>query len=131
MSNGKGRLVGYWVATALFTSGMLASGIAQVTKAKDMMDLMAPLGYPPYFATVLGTWKILGVIAVLAPGFLLLKEWAYAGFIFAMSGAAISHIAVGHGIGDVIPPFMQGVFMTLSWYLRPDHRKLSVNKKSN
>lgn len=70
----------YWVATALFTIGMFSSGLQQLMRSKQMVDILTNLGYPAYLMTILGVWKILGVIAVLIPGFKLLKEWAYAGF---------------------------------------------------
>ena len=75
--------------------GMVSTGIVQLLKAKEEVDMITHLGYPVYFLTILGVWKILGVIAVLIPKFPLLKEWAYAGFFFAMSGAIFSHIACG------------------------------------
>ena len=76
----------YWVATALLAIGMLQSGIFAVLRTKQWVDLVTSLGYPVYFLTILGTWKILGVIAILVLRFKLLKEWAYAGFFFAMTG---------------------------------------------
>lgn len=122
------KLIIYWVATCLTAFGMLASGIAQVLQVKAWVDIIVPLGYPPYFLYIIGIWKILGAIVILIPGFKLVKEWAYAGLFFAMTGAVASHLACGHGVGDVIPPFMQTVFIILSWYFRPANRKIiSVN----
>jgi hypothetical protein len=116
----------YWIATALFCFGMLASGLAQLFHTKAMIDLVTPLGYPVYFLSIIGTWKVLGVIAVLVPRFKLLKEWAYAGFFFVMTGAFVSHLASGdHSIKGLIGPFMQTVFIILSWYFRPADRKIS------
>jgi uncharacterized membrane protein YphA (DoxX/SURF4 family) len=116
----------YWVATALLAIGMLQSGIFAVLKTKQWVDLVVSLGYPPYFLTILGIWKILGVIAILIPRFKLLKEWAYAGFFFAMTGAIASHLASGdHSIKGLIGPFFQIVFIILSWYFRPANRKVS------
>ena len=116
----------YWIATALFCFGMLASGLQQVFHTKAMIDLVTPLGYPVYFLYIIGTWKVLGVIAVLVPRFKLLKEWAYAGFFFVMTGAFVSHLASGdHSIKGLIGPFMQTVFIILSWYFRPADRKIS------
>jgi uncharacterized membrane protein len=126
----KRKLIIYWIATALMSFGMLGSGIAQVCRAKAMIDLIVPLGYPVYFLSILGTWKILGVIAILIPGFKLLKEWAYAGFFFAMTGALASHLACGdYEIKAIIGPVMQTVFIVSSWYFRPANRKIiSVNQ---
>jgi uncharacterized membrane protein YphA (DoxX/SURF4 family) len=117
----------YWVATALLAFGMLASGVQQIFRAQAMIDLIAPLGYPVYFLYIIGVWKVLGVVAILVPRFKLLKEWAYAGFFFAMTGAFVSHLAVGHyEIKELIGPFMQTVFIILSWYFRPADRKIVV-----
>ncbi len=116
----------YWVATGLLSIGMLASGIQQALRTKAMVDLIIPLGYPTYFLTLIGIWKILGVIAILMPKFKLVKEWAYAGFFFIMTGALFSHLAMGnYGIKEIIGPIMQAIFIILSWYFRPLNRKIS------
>jgi len=87
-----------------------------------------PLGYPTYFISIIGVWKMLGIIAILIPGFKLLKEWAYAGIFFVMSGAVISHIASNDISAQIVAPFSLAVFTVLSWYLRPADRKIiSVN----
>ncbi len=119
----------YWVFTALVAFGMLASGVQQIVQNKEMADMLAHLGYPPYFMTIIGVWKILAVIAILIPGFKLLKEWAYAGLFFTMTGALISHLACGdHGVKELLGPIMQTIFIILSWYFRPANRKVtSVN----
>ncbi len=115
----------YWVATVLLAFGMLVSGLQQIFHTKEMTGMVAHLGYPPYFMNILGIWKILGVIAILIPRFKLVKEWAYAGFFFAMTGALVSHLAIGDdGLKEIIGPFMQTVFIILSWYFRPVGRKI-------
>lgn len=125
----KGKLITYWIATALLSFGMLGSGLAQVFHAKEMVALVVPLGYPEYFLTIIGVWKVLGVIAILLPKFKLVKEWAYAGFFFVMTGAFFSHLAYGDtGIQEYAGPVMQTLFIILSWYFRPADRKItSVN----
>ncbi|HZZ75189.1 MAG TPA: DoxX family protein [Puia sp.] len=121
----KRNLAIYWIATTLMSVGMLGSGLAQIIHAKQMVDLIVPLGYPLYILYIIGTWKILGVIAILVPGFKLLKEWAYAGFFFVMTGALISHLAAGdYGLKGLIGPFMQTIFILTSWYFRPANRKI-------
>jgi len=116
----------YWVATGLLALGMLQSGIFAILRAKQWVDLVVSLGYPLYFLTILGIWKILGVIAILIPQFKLLKEWAYAGFFFAMTGAIASHLACGdHSVKGIIGPFFQIVFIIFSWYFRPASRKIN------
>jgi hypothetical protein len=121
----KKNLAIYWIATGLMSVGMLGSGLAQIAHAKEMIDLVVPLGYPLYILYIIGVWKILGVIAILVPGFRLLKEWAYAGFFFVMTGALISHLAIGdYGLKGLIGPFMQIIFIITSWYFRPANRKI-------
>jgi len=123
MKNGK--LIVYWVATLLLSLGMLGSGLAQIFHAQAMIDLVVPLGYPVYFLSIIGIWKVLGVIAILIPKFKLVKEWAYAGFFFVMTGALISHLASGdYAIKAILGPVMQTIFVILSWYCRPADRKI-------
>jgi uncharacterized membrane protein YphA (DoxX/SURF4 family) len=123
------KIILYWVATAMLAFGMLGSGIQQILRTQAMIDLIRPLGYPLYFLYIIGVWKVLGIIAILVPGFKLLKEWAYAGFFFVMTGALVSHLAIGDdGLKAIIGPLMQTVFIILSWYFRPvDRRIVSVN----
>jgi hypothetical protein len=122
----KGKLITYWVATALLSVGMLGSGIAQLMRAKEMVGILAHLGYPLYLMSILGTWKILGVIAILLPGFKLVKEWAYAGLFFTMTGALVSHLIMGDNGKAVIGPAAQTIFIVLSWYCRPANRKIDT-----
>lgn len=114
----------YWITTLWLALGMLSTGIVQLMKIQEEVDNMTHLGYPLYLLTLLGIWKILGVGAILIPKFTLLKEWAYAGFFFAMSGAVISHIAIDGFTGKVFPPLLLLVLTILSWYFRPADRKI-------
>ena len=114
----------YWIATLWLALGMLSTGIVQLIKMKAETDMMAHLGYPLYFLTILGVWKILGVITVLIPKFPLLKEWAYAGFFFVMSGAAFSHVAAGDSAKDFFGPVLLLILTFVSWYFRPADRKV-------
>lgn len=117
----------YWISTVWLALGMLASGVQQLLHTKSFVDIVIPLGYPLYFLTILGVWKILGVIAILIPKFTLLKEWAYAGFFFAMSGAVFSHIAAGDPMTAVIPSLVLLIMTVTSWYFRPSNRKITVS----
>lgn len=115
----------YWIATSLLAIGMLQSGVFAILRTKQWVDLVTGLGYPVYFLTILGVWKILGVIAILIPGYKLLKEWAYAGFFFAMTGALVSHLACSdYEAKAILGPLFQTVFIVLSWYFRPTDRKI-------
>ncbi len=114
----------YWVATIFLSFGMLAGGVQQMLQIGGYNQIVTQLGYPLYMLSILGTWKILGVIAILIPKRPLLKEWAYAGFFFAMSGAAISHFAVGEAFVEALPSMILLLVVVLSWYFRPADRKL-------
>lgn len=119
----------YWVATLFLSVGMLAGGIQQMLQVGGYNEIVTQLGYPLYLLSIIGTWKILGVIAILIPKFPLLKEWAYAGFFFVMTGAAISHLAVGQPFVETIPALILLIAIVLSWYFRPTDRKISSNNK--
>jgi DoxX-like family len=119
----------YWIATIWMSFGMLSGGIAQLFKVKETIEGITHLGYPAYFLTIIGAWKILGVIAVLLPAgrqvFLnLLREWAYAGFFFLMTGAIYSHIACGDAAKENFGPALLVILIVVSWYFRPADRKI-------
>ena len=120
----KRKKIGYWIATCWLALGMFSTGVVQLIATKEEVDLMTHLGYPLYFLQIIGVWKLLGVVAVLIPKYPLLKEWTYAGFFFAMTGAIYSHVALGDGPVDSFGPTLLLVLTVLSWYLRPDDRKL-------
>jgi uncharacterized membrane protein YphA (DoxX/SURF4 family) len=117
----------YWVSTAWLALGMLSTGIVQVIHLKEEVEVMTRLGYPLYFLTIIGVWKILGVITVLIPKFPLLKEWTYAGFFFVMSGAIFSHLASGDKAMEFFGPSLLIVLTILSWYFRPVDRRIVSN----
>ena len=124
LHTGKAGKIIYWIFTIWLALGMLSTGIVQLLKVKGEVEFILDLGYPLYFLTLLGIWKILGVVAVLIPKFPLLKEWTYAGFFFAMSGAVFSHIAMGNSISEIFPPLLLLILTMLSWYFRPADRKI-------
>lgn len=115
-----GRTIGFWLATGIVALANGPGGVAYVLGAMD--DGMRHLGYPLYFGTILGVWKILGTIALLSPVFApwvgTVKEWAYAGLFFVLSGAVVSHLAVGDGLGGAMPPLVVLAALTASWTLR-------------
>ena len=114
----------YWVATGLLAFGMLAQGLAQLIHTNGYTNIITHLGYPLYFLDIIGAWKLLGVMAVLMPRFTLVKEWAYAGFFFVMSGAVASHIASGDSVTDLLPSLVLLGLIGVSWYFRPANRKI-------
>lgn len=116
----------YWVTTVWLALGMVSTAIVQLLKMKEGqggVGMITQLGYPVYFLTLPGVWKILGAIAVLIPKFSLLKEWAYAGFFFALTGAISSHIATG-SVHEIFPSLLLLVLTLVAWYLRPADRKI-------
>ncbi len=115
----------YWSVTIFLSIGMLAGGIQQMLQIGGYNEIASNLGYPLYLLSIIGVWKILGVFAILIPKFTLLKEWAYAGFFFVMSGAFISHLAVGQAFTEAIPSLILLIATILSWYLRPAGRKIN------
>jgi uncharacterized membrane protein len=119
----------YWIATILLSLGMLSGGVAQILKVQQNVEGTVHLGYPIYIMSILGVWKILGVIAIIIPKFKLLKEWAYAGFFFAMTGAVISHITVGDTFLQFLAPLIFVILTIVSWYYRPTDRKIILNEK--
>lgn len=114
----------YWIATAWLALGMFSTGFVQLFKINPETDFLAHLNYPVYFPTILGIWKLLGVVAILIPRFPLLKEWAYAGFFFAMTGAIFSHIAAGNAVTEIFPSLLLLALTVISWYFRPAERRL-------
>jgi DoxX-like family len=113
----------YWVSTVWLALGMVSTGVIQLIQKTEEVDKMTKLGYPLYFLTIIGVWKMLGVIAIFAPKFVLVKEWAYAGFFFAMSGAIASHLATGNDAKELFGPTLLLILTVLSWYYRPADRK--------
>lgn len=118
----------YWIATIWLSLGMLSTGAVQLLKLKGdgpgSLDSMTQLGYPACFVTLLGIAKILGVAALLIPKYPLIKEWAYAGFFFMMSGAIFTHIAAGNSMSQIFPSLLLLALAVVSWYFRPSDRKL-------
>lgn len=116
----------YWIATIWLAAGMLGGGVQQLLQTGGYVRIIGDLGYPKYFMSIIGAWKILGVIAILVPRFALLKEWAYAGFFFVMSGAVISHLIMGGTIKDIYPSLSLLILTAISWYFRPANRKVAL-----
>ncbi len=120
------KTIAYWVTTIFGPFSFIIGGILGLTHNPDYLKSFVHLGYPSYFATILSAWKLLGAIAIVIPGFPRLKEWAYAGFFFDLSGAAASRAAAGDSIGEILAPIGFLVLVALSWALRPPNRRLST-----
>lgn len=124
----KRRNIIYWIATIWLSLGMVSTAIVQLAGFdEEVQKTVHELGYPSYFLYVIGVWKLLGVAAVLLPRLPLLKEWAYAGFFFAMSGAVVSHLAVHDPLTELFGPVLLLVLTGVSWFLRPASRKIPSN----
>ncbi len=115
----------YYVSTVLIVLPMLGGGVMDTMNGPEVQEIMTHLGFPMWFATFLGIWKLLGVVAVLVPGFPRLKEWAYAGFTFDLVAASVAHLAVGDAASNVVTPLVILVFNLLSWASRPESRRLA------
>jgi len=118
------KSISYWIVTGLVAFFIGSGGAAELARVPGNVQGLVQLGYPIYFATIIGLWKLLGAIAILVPRFPRLKEWAYAGIFFNMTGAAatglFTHSAVWHVIVDVV---LTALTVT-SWALRPPSRRL-------
>lgn len=124
--NTKARNITYWITTALVAFSM-SGGIAQLARVPGVVDgFVRVLGYPPYFVTILGFWKVAGAIAILIPRFPRLKEWAYAGIFFDLTGAAASSAAVHAQAFHILAPLIGAGLAVASWALRPPSRTLGV-----
>lgn len=127
----KAQKITYWIATAILVAGLLGTGIQQLLRVEAEGALgpafawgIEQMGYPLYLLTILGIWKILGSIALLVPKYPLLKEWAYAGIFFLLTGALFSHIALDHNWTEMIAAVTLLILTALSWHFRPADKKL-------
>jgi hypothetical protein len=120
------RIMAYWTATGLFCLLFAFAGTANLLRVEMQKEAIEALGYPIYLMTILGVAKLLGVIALLAPGLPLLKEWANAGFVFDMLGASASHAFVGDPIPFVVIPLVVMGLGGVSYAFRPDSRRLAT-----
>lgn len=125
----KTKVIGYWVTTVLLVLALFSGAVGELTHYEGTLETVTILGYPLYFLTIIGVWKVLGSIALLVPGFPRLKEWAYAGIFFNMTGAAVSHAAVGdygaYGYHLIATLTFAGLAVA-SWALRPPSRTLGI-----
>ena len=126
----KAKSIAYWTTTILVALPIGSGGVGQLVQFRANPHGTVPvLGYPLYFFAILGFWKILGAIAILVPRYPRLKEWAYAGIFFDLTGAAASVAAVG-GYGayafHVIAPLVIAGLTVASWALRPESRILGI-----
>ncbi|WP_418960866.1 DoxX family protein [Streptomyces tritici] len=118
------RPAAFWFTTLVITSELFAGAAWNLLTIDWVDDQLDHLGYPDHFAQVLGVCQFAAAVAILVPGFRLLKEWAYAGVFFLWSGAVVSHLTLGDTAVSWGPPLMYLVFAVASWALRPADRRL-------
>jgi uncharacterized membrane protein YphA (DoxX/SURF4 family) len=121
----RARNIAYWTTTGILAFSLISGGAAQVVGQHDTVAGVVRLGYPLYFITLLGVWKVLGGLAILAPGLPRLKEWAYAGAVFDLTGAAVSQAACDMGARHILVPLVLAGIALASWALRPEQRRLA------
>jgi hypothetical protein len=128
LATAKAVSVAYWICTALTAFLIASGGLAYALAVPDVVEGVIQLGFPLYFIRLLGVWKVLGGLAIVAPGFPRLKEWAYAGILFELTGAAVANATMGASIGaewwHVPAPLLVAAIMVGSWALRPPSRRL-------
>jgi hypothetical protein len=115
----------YWISTILLAVAVGSGGLAALLQQPGTMELMLGLGYPEYFITIIGLWKVLGSVTLIVPGLLRLKEWAYAGIFFNMTGAMVSHVVMDSAGWHVGVTAAFAALTLASWALRPAGRTLS------
>ena len=119
------NIIAYWVTTALVVFELTMGGAWDVLRTPQVRGLIERLGYPPYFLVILGTWKLLGAVALVIPRFPRLKEWAYAGVFFDLTGAVASLSASGlFNVRTAAYPIVMIGVAVASWSLRPPSRHL-------
>ena len=126
MNTSNAKTIAYWVVTIFGPASFVIGGYLHLTRDPQVMAHLAHLGYPAYFATIMGAWKLLGAVAIVVPGFPRVKEWAYAGFFFDLTGAAATRAFVGDGIGDILAPLVFLALVMASRALAPHRRELTV-----
>jgi DoxX-like family len=124
----KSKVIAYWFCTVVIAFCIGSGGLAQVLRVPQTVEGMTALGYPLHFIVLLGTWKVLGALAILAPGLRLVKEWAYFGIFVDLSGAVVASAANGGAAFHIIAPLVLIGILVTSWALRPESRRLPVTK---
>jgi hypothetical protein len=118
------RTITYWIFTVIIVFELVAGSVWNLLQIEWVRLQLNHLGYPPYFAYILGVWHIGAAAAIIAPRFPRLKEWAYAGCFFLWSSAVASHLLAGDGVQLWVVPLTFATFAIGSWALRPVERRL-------
>jgi uncharacterized membrane protein YphA (DoxX/SURF4 family) len=126
MKTNRIKTAAYWTLTLLGPGSFVMGGVIQLSRSPEVAVVFHHLGYPLYFASILGVWKLLGAVVTVLPGLPRLKEWAYAGFFFDLTAAAASHAFAGDSTADILAPLGFLVLVLGSWALRPASRRLAA-----
>ncbi|GAB2576909.1 DoxX family protein [Spirosoma areae] len=123
----KAKSIAYWIITAFLTFELIYGALwdFNVLNQGYVYNILTHLGYPIYLGTILGVCKLIAALIILIPGFLLLKEWVYAGVVILFAGAFMSHLVVEDGPGQSVWSLLFGVLAVCSWVLRPDNRRIA------
>jgi hypothetical protein len=124
----KRKMIGYWICTVVIAFCIGSGGVAQVLRVPQNVEGLTALGYPLHFIVLLGVWKVLGAVTLLAPGLKLVKEWAYAGIFIDLSGAVVASAANGGAAFHVVAPIALIGILAASWALRAEGRRLPDTK---
>jgi hypothetical protein len=127
MSRTQLKSIAFWVTTIFGPTSFVIGGVIGRTGSPEAVANLQHLGYPAYFGVLLGAWKLAGAIAITVPGLPRLKEWAYAGFVFDLTAAAVSHLLLGDAALDVMAPLGFLGLVLASWGLRPASRTLAAS----
>jgi len=125
------KSIAYWTTTGMVVFAMFSGGIAELAHRPETIEGMKQLGYPVYFVMILGFWKLLGSLALVMPGFPRVKEWAYAGIFFNMTGAAVSHLVCQDAAWHVAVTLGLAALAVASWALRPASRTLRSDRRAH
>jgi hypothetical protein len=120
------RTIAYWTTTLIIAAELVSGAVLDLARTGSTVATLRHLGYPTYLLSILGPWRLLAAAALLAPGLPRLKEWAYAGTFFELTGAALSFAAVGGSTSNVVTPLLLAACAVASWALRPPSRTLGV-----
>lgn len=119
------KLIAYWLTTALLAVAYLFGGYVDLAQPQELVEGAAHLGYPLYFFSILGFWKIAAGVVILLPALPRVKEWAYAGIVINLTGASATHVFAHDPVKEISTPLIVLAIAVASWYLRPANRRLA------
>jgi hypothetical protein len=120
-----GKRIAFFALTGLFCLGMAPGAVMDIVQPEMVTEVIEVLGIPPAMLVLIGVWKLLGIVALLQGKFEKLAEWAYAGFVFDLTGAAFLHGAAGDPASAIITPLVFLIPMGISYALRPHRKKVA------